>query len=854
MKKLFNYTWAALALCTLAACSDDSTVGNGGKSPIDPNAGKEVIAFSPQGNGVTRAVTPAAFGKDTKVVMRIKAQNGSNTTKADYRYTQAILTAGAKVTGDSCNTVWGLNGEHSHLSYKNYESTEASLNNTRYWDDAFGHQSKLTVYAVAIPNLAAPAQLGDDILNQASDNITAVDASTNPYWYTMKESAEENTKITWTLPKIQNGDTFLAYDLAYSNNIRSDVGATDVNLKGRYHQTWNEVDSKWDPSMTWGRMEWVPQAAGSTVGKFDQGHLVFQHALTYIEINLKEGAGFNSTSASDFKFTGLNSGSSQSIRLKKFPITGQLDLSKGLNSTGMWTPTAPTDGTDDIIQMKETRQIDGSSIKLEGYVIPGTQLSTVTDNLIVFEIDDTKYYVTGNEIATAITSADASKTAEANKTLAGKHYVINLKVGKTAISQITAAILPWEDVNTTDFSADNTHFHFAFEDRGDKLDGTMGGRFDLYRSARPTDFFIDNVTSDGTSATTAETAYDYTWGTGYTSERLVEGNKKDVPNRADKTCATGTTVWGTNWYWENNKTWYHFRAAGIGESPKNGEGDTIVVVKDATNGDYFEIANGPVDGNTTYNDWVWGAPFKQYGGSYKFWYDSADGFSLENDNTTRQIAPAIGSTKDVINMLLFHVTSQIIVNLTTTTDADAVVLCDDKGTADTSDDVNSTVKIVRFLPSGLVRMGTGKVEASGTRDTGTGVTMTTGSYNGTASPKTFTNFTWGMVPQPLSYANGTATEYVGLEITTPDGNTYYVRDLSSLTAKVSESSLKETHLKNPYTKATGSETYYVINEWYPHYRYTYNITLKKKGILDITAAILPWEIVNGNNINIDLEN
>ncbi len=834
MKKLFKYTWAVIALSALTACSSDKdNIKDGPVQTLEPTNGKEVIAFSPEGSGMTRAAgDPAGFTSSTKVVMRIKAQNGTETDWDDYRYTQAIMTAAGQVSNDACNTDWGLTGAHSHLSY-----VETPTNYTRYWDDAFGRNSKLTIYALAIPNQSAPATLADNILDHTIDgtNIKNVDATTNPNWYTINSPATENTKVTWTVPKVQDGTTFTTYDLAYSNNVRADVGTTDTKMKGRYKQTY--ASSAWSKSMDWGCLQWEKQSEGSTVGKFDQGHLVFQHALTYLEINLTEGAGFDAAANTDFVWTNKLSGSTQAFKMIGFPITGQLDLTKALNADGMWTPTTPTAGTDDIIQLKETRSSDNvTTFKLEGYVIPGTSLDENNNNLFEFEIDNAKYYVTGEQIATAILANDASKTAEAAKTLAGKHYVINLTVGKTKITNITAAILPWEDVNTTQTDAVNTHFSFQFEDRGTKLDGTTGNaaKFDLYRAARDAGDFIDNITTDGTPAST--TAYDYTWGTGYT-----EGAD---PNKATKNYEGGK--WKTDWFWVDNKTWYHFRAAGRGDSPS---GD-VTVTKDATNGDYYTIQNGPIDGSSSYKDWVWGAPFTHKDNSYKIIYTSTNGFdNNQPETTTKQIAPAIGATTDVINMLLFHMTSQITVNLTTTSGDDKVVL--QNGSTKTQ------VKIVRFLPTGKVRMGTGKVEADGTRDTGTGVTMTDASTShtdaSTGVAEKLGNFTYGMVPQSLTGWG----DAIGLEITTPDNNTYYVRNLSTITAKVSttgSASLQQTHLKNPYTLASGSSTDYVINEWFPHYKYVYNITLKKKGILDITAAILPWEVVEGNNIDIDLEN
>ncbi len=812
MKKLFKYTLPVIALCALASCSEDTTSDS--STPIEPNAGKEMIAFSPQSKGITRAGTPTGFESSTKVIMRIKAQNGTGTAWEDYRYTQAIMTAAAQVKDDSCNTVWHLTGAHSHLSY-----VTSPTNYTRYWDDAFGRASKLTVYAVAVPNKTDASTLSDNILDHTIDgtNIKKVNATTNPNWYTINSSATENTKITWKVSKVQTADSMGVQDLAYSNNIRE--GVTGDNMKGRYHQAWGTSD--WTKSMQLGRLAWQEKSSGSTVGKFDMGHLVFQHALTYLEFNLTEGDGFDNSANTDFLWTNTPTGSTQSFRLIGFPITGQLDLTKALNETDMWTPTTPTAGTDDIIQFKQTRTTDGKTkLTLEGYVIPGTSLQGQSSNLLVFEIDNAKYYVTGNQIATAITAVDATKTAEAAKTLAGKHYIINLTVSKKKVTNITAAVIPWEEVTANNVGNNNTYCSFSFEDRTTRYVETDAPKFNIYRAGISILNYIDNTTTAN-----------YAWETGYNTDGAA-------------TKAWDTDHWKTtNWYWKDNKTYYHFRAAGYTENASSTP--TITLNTDTSTNpdtDYFTIAAGEI-GGSTYKDYIWGAPFADVEDTYKIEYTSANGFNNSvtiGSNTVPQISKAIGATDDQIKMLLFHMTSQITVNLTTTTGDEKVVLHD--GTNGT------TVKIVNFLPTGKVLMGTGAVSADGTRNT-SGVTMTTdatatGYIAGTSTTAAqFNNFTYGMVPQPLTYDTD---KHIGLEITTPDGNKYYVRDLSTI-----KGSLTPTNLKNPYS---GSAAAYVINEWYPHYKYTYNITLKKKGILDITAAILPWETVTGKNIDIDLEN
>lgn len=796
MKKYLNYTLTAFALCALMACSEDTS--SSGSSGLAPDGGKELIAFSQKGSAMTtRAMTRDGFTADTKVVMRIKAEGAAAT---DIRYTQAVATASAQIASDACNTDYGLGGSHSHLTY--------AAGQNRYWDDAFGRESKLTVYAVAVPNKNDDTILPSTILDQTG----GTDAS--PDWYTI---GTENTKIDWTVPATQVAATRLEKDLTYSNNIRS---SETVN-KGRYHQTYNSATSNWDKRMEFGRMIWQPKTdtTGETTGKFDQGHLVFKHALSWITIVLKEGSGFDNDSNTDFVWTNP---STQNITLKGVPTSGKLDV-----STGVWSDMVTNV---DITQLDEVTTTPVNVIttrQLEAIVLPGTNLFSKSSNVIEFEIDNAKYYVSGTQIANAIrdfykeggdhaSDPHAAEYRGFTTTEAGKHYFVRITVSKKGVSNVTAAILDWETVNSSDATPDNVYCTFTFEDRGTKWDDDDAAKFNLYRAAKTAPNYI-----------TGETTPNYAWETGY-----------------DITPATKSYESGhwktTDWFWPNNLTYYHFRAVGTGESASGNP----TITTDATNGDYFTITSGTIDGGT-YKDYVWGAPFKDMADGDKLTYSTATGF----DNTgtgaspTHQIAQAIGATKSQINMLLFHVTSQIIVNVYTTTGNGRVTL--DNGTNHT------TVEILNFLPNGKVLMGTGAVSVTG--DTRTAAaTMGSGTYTAgdeTSTPKVAAKvegFNYGIVPQNLSWTTPTAGT-IGLRITTPDGNQYYVRDLSQCNATVSS-----TNLVNPYTVQSGS--LWRIATWYPHYKYTYSVTIAQVGITNITAAVLPWETVTGDIGTINLEN
>ena len=841
MKKLFNYTWALAALCTLAACSENDST-DGGTANVDPYNGRDVIAFSPNmNNGMTRADgNPEGFKEETKVVVRIKAQDGTNNS---YRYTQAILTAAPEVTSSSCTqqcSSYGLMSNHSHLTY--HESNQA-----RFWDDAFGRKSKLEIYAVAVPKnkdysattrSEYEAKISDDILNQS--NGSAVNENTNPNWYTI---ASESNTVKWSVSAKQTSNTRATEDLVYSNNIKE--GTTGDKYKGRYHQVWNTASTPndWEKSMESGRLAWQPKtdAENETTGKFDLGHLVFNHALSWITIVFKEGEGFNISSPSDFIWTNKGD-NNQAIKLIGFPTKGELNV-----TTGEWSNKTTNV---DITQMEETEGtyndnekgiINGKTRQLEGFVLPGTTLYNVATNVLEFEIDNAQYYVKGSQIANAIREyykeggvhADepyAGEYRNFTETKAGKHYVINLTVGKKKIDEITAAVIEWETVNSTDATPQNTYCKFDFEDRQKRLVENDASKFQIYRAAK-------HPTNENTYILSENTEKNYDWKSGYSTDGAA--NKTWV----DDTSTENKDHWTTGWFWENNKTYYHFRAIGETTTSQN-----VTFITDASTGDYFSIASGTLSGSN-YKDYIWGAPFVKNNGA-KIKYDTTSGFAGEEGHY--QISSAIGATDDTIKIMMFHMTSKIKVNVRTTLgtpQADNVTLWQNNGNTDAD---KTKVEILRFLPTGTVFLGGGLVkETDGTRTSE--AAMTYGAFHSKegSEPDRVEGYSYGMVPQPLKYGTGDAAGTIGLRITTPDGNQYVVKDLSTCYATVTNN-----NLAIPYStsKEVSGTTQYLIDRWYPNYEYTYTITIKKTGIQNITAAVIDWEKVTGDLGTIDLEN
>ncbi len=301
-------------------------------------------------------------------------------------------------------------------------------------------------------------------------------------------------------------------------------------------------------------------------------------------------------------------------------------------STGEWS--SQTKG--DITQMQENVTTPSNvNIKvrtLDAYVVPGT-LPDLSNNFIEFEIDNNRYYITGQTINDHITDGFSS-------VVAGKHYTINLTVSKKQIDNITAAVVDWEDVSGTIPETDvkNTYCTFDFEDRNTKLTSSDEHEFNIYRAAQ--------TTSDDAFITSESVQPNYTWATGYNTN-----------GKATKEYSTDH--WTTNWYWENNKTYYHFRAVGIDGHTTSDPLITILPAEAAaSNVDYFAITSGAISGSS-YEDYTWGAPFKDLrSGDTNDWdtdhplltYSTSTGFD-NTDGDNHQISQAIGATTSQIQLL-----------------------------------------------------------------------------------------------------------------------------------------------------------------------------------------------------------
>lgn len=823
MKKFLFPAVLTTALFGVFACNNDEVIEN-----IVPEDQKGLISFSASAvTGSASASQPqtrAGFTGQTQIIARISSTDGTNT-----RHTRTVLEAA--VDGNANN---GAN-------WNTYSTVSYATSNNRYWDDAFGRSANLSVYAVAVPEKTDVTNNGKKLYNLVYPRTD----TDNPVWNTTDDTSL-NT-IDWQVSTTQSNDNIANEDLCYSHNIQADKDA-DGDLKygkgkngvrrwngtgyNEYSYTESPGDGDHYPTLADGCMKFTldeGQPADGT-GHFDKGHMIFHHALTRMTVKLEKGSGFGS----DFTPNG--------ITLLKMPYKGTLDF-----KNGKWSDSEKND-------IAMTLQSEANSYMAQ--FVPGYVLDkTSKKNVMQFGISGNIYYITQDMLYKALTDGSNTTEKDHNGNLLvnntgnkieleqGKNYVFTVTVNKQQIESITASLVPWIDV-TASTAVKNDYVKINIEDANGKDACTY---FDLYR-------LRDNLTD-------LENPYAPETGPGTGENWTPKYNwKGDYTEQATKSWDDANNVWKTQWFWESNKAFYHFRTVnqGIGLKETNTADD-----------DYFNIFGGPIqdyaadsrtviqakayseltetEKNKNYNDYHWGAPFKKPTGGKKIVYDKDYGWSAAQD-ADKQIYPAIGSTSDQINIIEHHMMSNVRFILKTTRDEDEP----GKLGAGAVNLKDAEVTITRIYNKGKVYMGTGKVETVTEGGTESIKTIEPEPMFPNAEDKTETGkYTYRVVPQTLFRGSNKNTDdldyFVGLTIKTKDDNQYYViKKLTEVTAS--------TVQQNTSDYAGGEQKKdQPIEFWYPGHDYTYTITISKKGIEAITCSIVPWIMVTGGNINIDLE-
>ena len=775
--KQFLYL-AALATTLLAtSCSDsdmaESTTPSGEGEMINLSVG---LGDNTTGTMKRAPLAPTydGFTAPTRILMRIQSDNNDAAT-GNHRYTKTLAVANTKV-GD-----------------KKYSTVGQDNAYIRYWDDAFGRNAHLSVFAVAIPNKNDAGLLAENKLNGPAAGWT-----TDP----------QDNKIQWTVSTTQNATTLENEDLVYSRNIRKDATTEEA---GRY--VWNFSSKAYVPNIdaaltapnvfTQDRMRFSlsDPLDPTSPGKFDKGHLIFNHSLSRLTITIKSGEGFDATN--NFEL------SSAGVQAKYMKYSGTLDV-----STGQWegvtpTPTITTQPT--VVRPSGSTLYASYTTSMQ--MLPGYAFNNGDPtNVLQFTIDDNTYYITQDLIFKALKEAAPGNGLNHEETTQytmeqGKNYVLTITVNKTKVESLTATVADWLDVTAAEKPLYNSYVTLGLKD----TKGTACDNFDLYRLPKDAGGIHTSQTTPS-----ADAYENYEWSGNYTDKATTTDGSL---SKADDYATSKN--WKTNWYFEDNRTFYHFRTVN--------KGTAILGTSDATD-DYFTIH----DGAASSTDPHWGAPLKNYSGTDK----AASKYNITegtNEGYTDIIYKAIGSTTGTIAIQEFHMLSEIQVIVKTKSEADGGVKLYDS-TKDPAQQF-TTVTLYQFARNGQVKMGNGFVKAVAPADYATETQLLTSPGNTPATffatnPTVTNAFSWRVVPQTLSRGNA-KTGKVAIKIQTPDDNLYYcIEDLSTI-------------------KPQGSST--PITHWLPNHRYIYTFFISKKGIENITCTVADWIDVHASDKDITLE-
>lgn len=435
MKK-FTFPLLLATALVLGACSTDDD------AYVNPDEGKTAIKL---GGASDKTITRAGFtGADTKLMIHYVSTHKA-TDNENFPYNDGLKGDGTTPKGTlhmASSATASRDASGSNDSYSTVTQTTGANGTKRYWDDAHGKNSLISLYAIAVPNK-------ESLTN--TTNKVYFDGTSNNAWSKMiKEGTETviSNDLPWVVSTTQTSGTIDDEDITYSNNVSSSstIGFTHATKQ-------------------------FETASGAK-------SLVFNHALSRITINVKKGAGFGEFS-SEFNI--------EKAILSKQTTAGTLNV-----ATGTWTSTAPNQNV--TITGTKVDYIDGENklgYTFSAQVLPNVDLKGVNETMLTFVVDGNNYEIKASEIYDAIIHDNTEKETIAAKLNAGYNYKLNVTIKKSAIEITSAKLVAWQDINGNEQTPSNA---IALETTMESSAGVTTNvvASDIYRSTALANGYVGN--------------------------------------------------------------------------------------------------------------------------------------------------------------------------------------------------------------------------------------------------------------------------------------------------------------------------------------------------------------------------
>lgn len=721
---------SAACMLMFSACSSDDALS------IPDNQGKTPIELTVGTSEQLQAITRAGETPMPVVTSDKGSVEAFNAGTSLYMVMKSENSGDQSATAMFSRTIGYAQGYASSAQ----QSTKVTFSSLygRFWEDSYSRNSQLSVFAACVPGYYWAPSIHEELQGEKSGTEDKTIWSLGNL-----DGAWDDTQLTTYDNKWLDsyGYTSIAWPLRGQSVAQQDVAfvsAQDLCFSNNISAL-----STTDHRVTF----------DASSKRFGSGQMVFWHALSRVTFQVKKGKGFEKDEKFEFSEPGKN------IVLKKFFTNGTFNIEQG-----QFTASAVADI--DQLAITSTNE-NGFDYTLDGLMLPGTDLNDQEEGTISFTINNNLYLLKKSVLMQALSNKTLSDNTDAldnGKMRPGVHYVFTMTVGKKQMDSFTASVMDWETVTADEVEPTNARILISFLQGGDPV--ADPSNLDLFRSAN-----VDPV------AGIHDDFESFDWQTGYTSKaQLVQ---RTQANNGVYEAKEGES---DPWYWPDNKTFYHFRTV----MPKTTDAWKV----ETTDGNDYITLTAADD----YTDVCWGAPFTTTTQpTYDYTTHGYDG------TASHQISKAVGPLdtdhpeSGPITIVMFHMMSDVVINLTTTDGSDKVDLSDAK------------LELSQIYPTGKVLMGNGLVMPTGTPGTVTDITV--GNH-------------YGFVPQAL--------DDVVLTITTKDNNQYIIdmKDVKS-----------------------GSD---IIDRWLPNHKYTYTFKLTKAGITKMTATLMKWQQVEAGDDNVQI--